>query len=187
MLLPNLLTQAAATVTINGTTSTISDGDFLAAFFAILGAIMIPLLILFIISVIATWKIFTKCGVEGWKSIIPIYNYVVLCQIVGINPIWILVFLIPFVGSIAGFILMIAIYIRLARGFGKSDGFVVGLVLLNFIFEMILAFGSATWDASKINYDSFSFLNGKRPEGATAHKAGASNAAKKDEWVEGKK
>ena len=31
--------------------------------------------IFYILQVIAYWKIFTKAGEEGWKSIIPIYNY----------------------------------------------------------------------------------------------------------------
>lgn len=30
--------------------------------------------IFYILQVIAYWKIFTKAGEEGWKSIIPIYN-----------------------------------------------------------------------------------------------------------------
>ncbi len=187
MFLSNLLTSVAkATITIGNNTSTVSDSDFLAVFWAIMGAIFIPLIALVVLQIVAMWKIFTKCGVEGWKSIIPIYNYVVMLQIVGINPLWILAMFIPFVGSIAGLILTIAASIRLARGFGKSDGFAVGLILLSFIFELILAFDKSTWNASKINFDSFSFLNSKeRPAGAT--KSGAKSAPKsEDPWVNGK-
>jgi len=179
----NLLSTLGATITVNGKSTTVSDSDFAAAFLAFIGALMLPIIIFGILQIIATWKIFTKCGVAGWKSIIPIYNIIVLMQIVGFNPLWILASLIPFVGGIFSLILTIAINIRIGRGFGKSDGFIVGLVLLSFIFDLILAFDKSTWNPSKINYDSFSFLNGTRPAAASAK---GSKSSKKDEWVDGK-
>jgi hypothetical protein len=171
-----------------GATITVKDDDIFAIFGAFIGAIIIPLILFAILQIVAMWKIFTKCGVEGWKSIIPIYNYVVLLQIVGINPLWILTMLIPFVGTIFSIIIAIAATIRLSKGFGKSDGFTVGLILLSFIFEIVLAFDSSKWDASRINYNGFSFLNGNRPAGATANgkTATGNTTAKKDEWVDGK-
>ena len=33
--------------------------------------------------IVALWKIFTKAGEPGWKSIIPIYNIIMLLKIVG--------------------------------------------------------------------------------------------------------
>ena len=49
-----------------------------AALGGIIGAsIMIVSLIglaVFVLTVIARWKIFTKAGEAGWKSIIPIYS-----------------------------------------------------------------------------------------------------------------
>lgn len=44
------------------------------AIFTILAIIFIPLLIFTIILVTANYKLFTKAGEEGWKSLIPIYN-----------------------------------------------------------------------------------------------------------------
>lgn len=32
------------------------------------------LMLLSLVIVVAQWKLFTKAGVEGWKSIIPLYN-----------------------------------------------------------------------------------------------------------------
>lgn|GEM_PF-2859387 len=41
-----------------------------------------------IIAMIAgMWKVFEKAGQPGWAAIIPIYNLIVLLQIVG-KPIW---------------------------------------------------------------------------------------------------
>jgi hypothetical protein len=38
----------------------------------------------FIVATIAAWwMVFTKAGEAGWKSIIPIYNIIVILKIVG--------------------------------------------------------------------------------------------------------
>lgn len=47
--------------------------------------------IIYVISKIAYWKIFSKAGKEGWRALIPIYNQYVLCQIVGVSPWWMLI------------------------------------------------------------------------------------------------
>lgn len=106
------------------------------AFYLIIGAIYV------VLSVVAMWKIFTKAGQAGWKSIIPIYNLIVLCQISGLNPLTILLIFIPFVGQL---IFLILLYVKLANAFGQGGGFAVGLILLNFIFMLILAFGKAEY------------------------------------------
>ncbi len=36
--------------------------------------ILLFLAVFYVLLIIARWKIFTKAGVEGWKSIIPIYS-----------------------------------------------------------------------------------------------------------------
>lgn len=51
---------------------------FLGVFFLIVG-------LLSIVIVASTWKLFTKSGVEGWKSLIPIYNQWVTIQIAFSN------------------------------------------------------------------------------------------------------
>ena len=188
MFLSTLTTLAATTVTINGSTSSIDDGDFFALLGAVFAVLIIPILVLAVLGIIAMWKIFTKCGEEGWKSIIPIYNMVVLLKIVGINPLWILAILIPIVGGLASLLLTIVMNIRLAKGFGKSEGFAVGLILLSFIFDLILAFDKSTWDAGRINFDSFSFLNSKDlPKGkGPAAKSEGAKGTPEDPWVEGK-
>lgn len=48
--------------------------------------------------------------------------------------------------SIIGLIAEILFSIRLAKSFKKGAGFAVGLIFLPFIFELILAFGSAKYD-----------------------------------------
>ncbi|HEV8419130.1 MAG TPA: DUF5684 domain-containing protein [Candidatus Udaeobacter sp.] len=94
-----------------------------------------------VLMIAACWKIFTKAGQPGWASIIPIYNWYILCKIVGRPGWWVILLLIPFVNFIVGIVLCI----DLAKSFGKGVGFGIGLVLLSVIFFPILGFGSAQY------------------------------------------
>ena len=80
---------------------------------------------------------FQKAGKEGWEAIIPIYDLIVLLEITNL-PIWYLVLLcIPMVNVI----IAILIYIDLAKKFGQSTLFGLGIYFLKPIFLAILAFG----------------------------------------------
>ncbi len=94
-----------------------------------------------LLMVVSMWKVFTKAGEPGWAAIIPIYNIVVWCKIVGRPIWWVLLVFIPCVNIIIIFILAI----DLAKSFGKGAGFGIGLALLGFIFFPILAFSSAQY------------------------------------------
>lgn len=87
------------------------------------------------------WKIFVKAGKPGWAAIIPIYNTLVMLEIIG-RPWWyLLLMLVPVVNIVIG----IMIIFDLAKVFGKGTGFGFGLLFLSFIFIPILAFGDATY------------------------------------------
>ena len=92
-----------------------------------------------VVIVAAMWKVFSKAGRPGWAAIIPIYNLIVWCKIVGRPIWWILLLLICFP------IFYIILCIDLAKSFGKGVGFAIGLILLSIIFFPILGFGSATY------------------------------------------
>jgi hypothetical protein len=85
------------------------------------------------------WITFTKAGEPGWACLIPIYNLVVLCRMAGKPWWWILLMLIPFVNIVV----MIIVFIALAKNFGKGAGFGIGLAFLGFIFFPMLAWGDA--------------------------------------------
>ena len=116
-----------------------------AALGTMLGFVIVFSLIVCVLSIIAMWRIFTKAGKPGWASIIPVYNMVVLFQIVGMNPWLLLLYIVPFVNYIASIVLMIMLCIKLAKAFGKSSGFAVGLIFLNTIFMLILGLGNAEY------------------------------------------
>ena len=124
----------------------------LGAFAGIAAVMFIIGLIVGVLTIIANWKIFTKAGEKGWKCLIPIYNTVVLFKIAGLSPLWVLGYLasvIPVIGYIAVLGLTIYLMYNLAKAFGKDGAFTVGLVLLNTIFVMILAFGKSEYQLNK--------------------------------------
>ncbi|MEO8149585.1 MAG: DUF5684 domain-containing protein [Bacteroidia bacterium] len=102
---------------------------------AMMSLILIPALILAVFFIICMWKIYTKAGKPGWAAIIPIYNYIVMLEIVGKPIWWIFLLLIPFVNIV----IAIMVVNLLSKSFGKDAGFTVGLILLGFIFYPILA------------------------------------------------
>ena len=85
--------------------------------------------------------LFIKAGQPGWAALIPIYNLIVLLQIVGKPVWWVLLCLIPCVNLVV----LIVLDISLAKSFGRSAAFGIGLALLGPIFLPILAFGSAQY------------------------------------------
>jgi hypothetical protein len=93
------------------------------------------------VLIASLWKIYTKAGQPGWAAIVPIYNIIILMNIVGRPVWWVVLFCIPFVNFIA----VIIIYIDLAKSFGKDIGFALGMIFLFFIFMPMLAFGDARY------------------------------------------
>jgi len=101
--------------------------------------------VLAIVVIAAMWKVFIKAGQPGWAILIPIYNAYVMLKIAGKPAWWLILLFIPVVNIVIGIMATIA----LAARFGKSGGFVVGLVLLPFVFYPMLAFGSAQYQAAQ--------------------------------------
>jgi len=108
-----------------------------AGILALIGALLIPIFIILIISIVGHWRVYEKAGKPGWACIIPIYNIIVLLEIVGKPVWWLVLFIIPCVNIV----FLIWTLNLLSKSFGQSEGFTVGLVLLNTIFICILGFG----------------------------------------------
>jgi hypothetical protein len=116
------------------------DNDVSGGAAAIVGIIMFLIYAVIIVIMIAgMWKIFVKAGKPGWAAIIPIYNVIILLEIVGRPIWWILIYL------ICAPIAAIIISLDLAKSFGKDIGFGIGLIILPIIFYPMLGFGSATY------------------------------------------
>lgn len=115
-----------------------TTGGLLAAF----GYIWLFTMIVSIVTIVAMWKLFKKAGKPGWAALIPFYNTYTLFDIVypghGIK---FLLLLIPLVNIYIG----IKCYIDLAKAFGKSGAYALGLIFLNPIFMCILGFDSSVY------------------------------------------
>lgn len=96
---------------------------------------------LILVIVVSLWKVYVKAGKPGWAAIIPIYNTIVMLDMVRRPWWWVLLMLIPFVGIVWGIITLH----RLSRSFGKGVGTTIGIILLPFIFLPILGFGDAKY------------------------------------------
>jgi len=108
---------------------------------AALGIISLIYVAIILLMVISFWKIFTKAGKPGWASIIPIYNIIVMLEIVK-RPIWWLVLmLIP----IVNFVVAIIIWVDLIKAFGKPGWHVILAIFFGFIYFPYLAFSDASY------------------------------------------
>ncbi len=106
-----------------------------------MGVIIVIYLAIIVLMIASMWTIFSKAGKPGWASIVPIYNLIVLLEIVGKPWWWLLLMFIP----IVNIVILIIVFHNLSLSFGKGGGFTVGLILLGFIFLPILAFGDAEY------------------------------------------
>ncbi len=91
--------------------------------------------------IIAMWTIYSKAGQPGWASIVPIYNIIVLLEIIGKPWWWLFLMCIP----IVNIVILIMVYHNLSLSFGKGSGFTAGIIFLGFIFIPMLAFGDAKY------------------------------------------
>jgi hypothetical protein len=138
-LVPAMFAQESPSPADTPLTDTDKAVGLLGAGCGCVGTIIYLAVILLII--LGLWKMFTKAGKPGWAAIVPIYNMIVLCEIVGRPAWWVVLMLIPFVNVIAAIIILI----DLAKAFGKTAGYGIGMVILPFIFIPMLGFGSATY------------------------------------------
>lgn len=99
--------------------------------------------IITIILLFAVGKILMKAGKPGFHAIIPFLNTYDLFEIAWGKGIYFLLLLIPG----ANVIVSVIYSLKLAKAFGQSTGFAVGLILLSPIFTMALGFGNAEYIA----------------------------------------
>src|SRR5258705_3521456 len=96
-------------------------GGVIGALFG--GAFMLVTLAVVLLIFVSLWKIFEKAGKPGWAGIVPIYNIIVLLEIVGRPLWWIVLMFVPCVSIVVGIILCI----DLAKSFGKDVAYGIGL------------------------------------------------------------
>lgn len=108
-------------------------------------AFLIFAIVLYVFTAYCLGKVFEKAGKPLWAGFIPIYNLIVLIEIVG-RPIWwialYLAALIPFVGALVCLAITIILCIDLAKSFGKDTLWGVLTALFGFVMIPIMAFSA---------------------------------------------
>lgn len=97
--------------------------------------------VIYILLIIAWWKVFSKAGIPGVLSLIPIVNFFAYVRVAAGSAWKTLFFLIP----VFGLVYYCMLPFKLSRSFGKGFGFGLGLLFLTNVFMLILGFGSAEY------------------------------------------
>lgn len=113
--------------------------------FAVLGSMMLFFGIFLVFFIVCNWKIFVKAGKPGWAAIVPIYNVIILLEIVGKPTWWVLLFFIPLVNIV----IAIMVTHELSLSFGQGIGMTLLLLLIPIVGYPMLAFGSAQYNGSR--------------------------------------
>ena len=123
--------------------------------------------VIILLNIIGLFKIYQKMGKPGWKGIIPFYNMYglydelwdkkyfwgyLLAQAVMLNPSspsGLLFSVADLVLSVAMIVVVMKLYIKLAKAFGKGTGFGVLTFFFAPICLALLGFGSAEYEGVK--------------------------------------
>lgn len=123
------------------TTTTVDSSAAAGVGIALLLIYLLFVAVLTTIMVVSMWKLFKKAGKKGWEAIIPIYNTIVMLEIIGRPVWWLVLFFIPFVN----FVVAIIVALDLAKSFGKDAGMGILVAFLPIIGYPILAFGDSKY------------------------------------------
>jgi len=74
-------------------------------------------LLLQVIHFLGTWKLYVKAGRKAWEAAIPVYNAVVLMQIIGRPKWWVILLFLP----IINLLMFAVIWVETIRSFGKKS------------------------------------------------------------------
>ena len=123
--------------------------------------------VIILLNIIGLFKIYQKMGKPGWKGIIPFYNMYglydelwdkkyfwgyLLAQAVMLNPSspsGLLFSVADLVLAVALIVVVMKLYIKLAKAFGKGTGFGVLTFFFAPICLAVLGFGSAEYEGVK--------------------------------------
>ncbi|WP_394750011.1 signal peptidase I [Spongiimicrobium salis] len=78
---------------------------------------IIFILIVQVIHFLGTWKLYVKAGRKAWEAAIPIYNAVVLMQIINRPKWWVVLLFIP----IINLLMFPVVWVETIRSFGKNS------------------------------------------------------------------
>lgn len=84
------------------------------------------ILIVQVIHFLGTWKLYVKAGRKAWEAAVPIYNAIVLMQIINRPKWWVILLFIP----IINLLMFPVIWVETIRSFGRNSKLETWIVLL---------------------------------------------------------
>ena len=120
-----------------------------------------------VLMIAAEWRLFTKAGEKGWKSLIPFYSVFVSHHIIGMRHIWFILDIVFWLSELALEIVKAPLWVeetffalailftivseiihimKLCYCYTKSELFGIGLFVVPPLFLMILAFGKSEYN-----------------------------------------
>lgn len=87
---------------------------------------IIFILIIQVIHFLGTWKLYVKAGRKAWEAAIPIYNAIVLMQIINRPKWWVILLFIP----VINLLMFPVIWVETIRSFGRTTLLDTWLVIL---------------------------------------------------------
>ena len=87
---------------------------------------LVFILVIQVIHFLGTWKLYVKAGRKAWEAAIPVYNAIVLMQIINRPKWWVILLFIP----IINLLMFPVIWVETIRSFGKNSLLDTWLVLL---------------------------------------------------------
>lgn len=118
----------------------------------VLIALLVVFGILHILGIIGYWKSLDKGGESGaWALLFVIpclypLAFLPMTKLVGRPQWWAILLYVP----IVNYVIMLLLSLDIAKSYGRSTGFGIGLWLLGPIFYLILGFGPATYQGPSV-------------------------------------
>lgn len=118
-----------------------------ADLFALNGVTDVLTFAVYVVIVVALWRVFSKAGYPGWLAIIPIVNVFTLVKVAGFSAWFGLLYIVP----IVGFVFHLIVSLRVGRAFGHGAVFSVFFLWIFYIIGFfVVGFGSDTYDERRI-------------------------------------
>lgn len=119
--------------------------DWLIPYLVVWAAVTIPGLIL-------GWLgLFPKAGLPRWAALVPLYNiYVLVVRVAGLSRLWFVLILVPPVNLIAA----ILVNVEVAKRYGRSETFGLGLTVFGFVLYPVLGFGRSEYDPHRTPFQA---------------------------------
>ncbi|AZS35834.1 hypothetical protein CVS47_00432 [Microbacterium lemovicicum] len=105
-------------------------------------------LALYIWTALALSAVFRKSGEESWKAWVPFLNTAVLLTLGGFSGWFVLLVLLPVLGQVVLYVILVMALHRINQAFGFGVGMTVLAALLLPVWASVVGFGSARWVGS---------------------------------------